>query len=322
MKWGRSRCGVLKFLFLYLQAPLKLPFQIRWKCGPDMPFGIDSPIQTVKLQHTVYVGGGSVSTEKNKYVVMTYDIVSGKWDMLPPYRTRLFAMVVINNELVLVGRKVRNGDASKELGLWRAGSEKWAHPYPDMSTPRAWCSAVAYKQWLVVAGGDTGLGMLPLSTEVMNGDTKQWYCGPSIPVGWSGMKVAVVGDNAYFMGGIAGGDKFHNSYSASLPDLLSQPDSAKKDGQVWKEICQVPVKFASPVSINGSLLAVGGATEEDEALSVLYLYQPDAGQWLKIADLPARRYDCTCVMIADRELLVAGGWNNGRLASVDIACVE
>ena len=48
---------------------------------------------------------------------------------------------------------------SKVLGLWRADSKEWTHPYPDMPTARAQGSAVVYKECMV------------------SGD---WWCGEAI----------------------------------------------------------------------------------------------------------------------------------------------
>ena len=80
-------------------------------------------------------------------------------------------------------------------------------------------------------------------------------------------------------------------YSVSLPALVSQlnSDSSAKDTQTWKELPQLPVTCAAPLSISGSLLAVGG-DKDLKAVSALHLYQPDAGQWVKVADLPSPRY--------------------------------
>ena len=77
---------------------------------------------------------------------------------------------------------------------------------------------------------------------------------------------------------------------------------------------------AAPLSISGSLLAVGGVEDKDnKTVSALHLYQPNAGQWVKIADMPTPRQSPTCIMITHKELLVAGGWDKGHLATIDIA---
>ena len=279
-------------------------------------------IQSVLVQGTLYVGGGdTVYGNANKYIVMTYDISAGKWTTLPPYSTRYFAMTAIDNHLVLVGGLEHSCENSKVLGMWSEDIKKWTHPYPDMTTPRDSCSAVMYKQHLVVAGG-VGAGVIISSVEVMNTDTKQWYAGPPTPITWKDMKTAIVGDTCFFMGGFIDCPSNTNKvYSVSLPALVSQlnSDSSAKDTQTWKELPQLPVRGAAPLSIRRSLLAVGGEDKDGEDVSTLHLYQPDAGQWVKVADMPTPRYSPTCIMITDKELLVAGGYHKGRQATMDIA---
>ena len=309
-------------MLLPLQVPLKLPLQLKWRRGPDMPFGMSGPIQSVQVQGTLYVGGGAAAGD-NDYIVMTYDISAGKWATLPPYSTHYFAMTAIDNHLVLVGGVGRDGVRSKVLGVWSEDTKKWTHPYPDMTTPCQSCSAVVYNQYLVVAGG-WGAGGKLSSVEVMNTDTKQWYAAPPTPIVWSSMKRAIVGDTCYFMGGWIGYVYTNNVYSIFLPALVSQlnSDSSAKNTQTWKELPQPPVTQAAPLSISGSLLAVGG-DKDRKAVSALHLYQPDAGQWVKVGDLPSPRYHCTCVMISDKELIVAGGTDDRDryLKSTDSALI-
>jgi N-acetylneuraminic acid mutarotase len=57
-------------------------------------------------------------------------------------------------------------------------------------------------------------------------------------------------------------------------------------------------------------------------VTAIHLYQPDTEEWVKVGDLPTPRYCCTCAMITDREMLVAGGRDGARLLSnVDIALI-
>ena len=283
-----------------------------------MPFGMNY-IQCVQIQGTLYVGGGLADSPGNENIyVMTFDVRSGRWATLPPYSTHYFAMTAIDNHLVLVGGIRCDRANSKVLGVWRKDSKKWTHPYPDMTTPRDSCSAVTYKQYLVVAGGRGAGGRLS-SIEIMNTDTKQWYAGPPTSIAWTDMKAAIAGDMCYFMGGDNEGVLINNVYSVSLPALVSQLnfDSSAKDTQTWKELPQLPVTRAAPLSISGSLLAVGGQDKDEKAVSALHLYQPDAGRWVKVADMPTPRRTTICIMITDKELLVAGGWDKG--ATMDIA---
>ena len=261
-----------------------------------------SGLQSVVVQGTVYVGGGaSDSYHGNERVVMEYDTSSGKWKELPPYITRCFAMTVINNHLILVG-----GSNGNRLGVWRTDSKKWTHPYPNMPTVRASPSAVTYKEWLIVVGGYLS------SVDIMNINSRQWHTAAPAPTAWYDMNTAVVGDICYFMGGsIVVDGKTDVVYSVSLPALISQVNSkhsAEKDQQIWRSISGLGLCCSTPLSLNGSLLALGGQGMKDQrTVTAIHHYRPETGEWVKVGDLPSPRYFCTCVRMTNGEVLVAGG---------------
>ena len=209
----------------------------------------------------MYIGGGFTATD-NQYIVMAYHTSSGQWITLPPYRTRWFSLITINNHLVLVGGEGHDGYATRVLSVWREDSKEWTCPYPDMTTPRHSCSVVRYKQWLTVAGGSGSDDRELSSVEVMNTETKQWYIGPPTPVAWDDMKATIAGDTCYYMGGCIEVTGYTTKvYSVYLPALISQlnaDSSTTKDTQIWKELPRLPVTRAAPLSLRGSLLAVGG----------------------------------------------------------------
>ncbi len=122
-----------------------------------MPVAMGAYIQSVQINDTVYVGGGVTDRDENDYKVMAYNMQSCQWHTLPPYSTRWFAMTTINNKLVVVGGRNRDGYDSSELREWQPDSNQWTHLFPPMSTPRCVPSATSYKHWLVVAGGCHGV---------------------------------------------------------------------------------------------------------------------------------------------------------------------
>ena len=288
-----------------------------------MPFEMSDYVQSVVVEGTVYVGGGNAGPgSNNNYIVMTYDISTGKWATLPPYRAWGFAMTAINNQLVLVGGREHDGDMSKVLGVWDAYNKQWTHPYPKMQTARGWCSAVVDNEWLVVAGGwSQGLGRKLSSVEVMNTYSKQWYAGPPTPIPLVSMKTATVGDECYFMGGYsATGSPTNTLYSVSLSALTTGLNSSTRKGRIWKEISGLQTTNSTPLSISGSLLAVGGMDKDGKAVTAIHLYQPDTGEWMKVGDLPTSRWNCTCAMITDTEMVMAGGKSGGdRLKRMDLS---
>ena len=281
-----------------------------------MPFGICGYVQSVVVQGKVYIGGGSSVISDNNFIVMEYDIDSGKWDKLARYKTCLFAMTAINNQLVLVGGRQSDFSASRLLGLWRADSKKWIHPYPDMPTACHSLSVITYQEWLVVIGGKSDiLKLSSVNVMKLNTTSKQWHTVSTAPapIAMSHMWTAVVGDLCYFMGGMDNGIDTDVVYSVSLPALISQVNSKEeKDPQIWKRISGLGLHYSTPLSIGGSLLALGGRDVKDgRPVTAILHYRPETGEWVKVGDLPSPRYDCTCERITDGEILVAGG-NDGQ----------
>ena len=93
------------------------------------------------------------------------------------------------------------------------------------------------------------------------------------------------------MGGSIGGDSTNIVYSVSLPALTSQlnpKNPSQRDTQTWKKISGLHLTQSTPLSISGSLLAVGGM-DKDREVSGIHLYQPDTGEWVKVGDLPTPR---------------------------------
>ena len=74
--------------------------QLSWRRGPDMPFGMSANIQSVVVEGTVYVGGGGADWVSNKYLVLAYDISTGKWATLQSYRAWIFTMIAINIAII------------------------------------------------------------------------------------------------------------------------------------------------------------------------------------------------------------------------------
>ena len=163
----------------------------------------------------------------------------------------------------------------------------------------------------------------------MNTNSKQWYAGPPTPTPWSYMRTAVVGDMCYFMGGLIYAVSTSKVYTVSLFALttgLNSKESKKRKSPIWKEISGLQVTNSTPLSISGSLFAVGGMDKNHKAVTAaIHLYQPDTGEWVNVGNLPTPRRDCICAMITDKTMLVAGGRQYDGLSylkSTDIALLK
>ncbi len=276
-----------------------------------MPVAMRGYIQSVEINDTVYVGGGWTVRDGDDYIVMAYNIQSCQWHTLPPYSTRLFAMTTINNKLVVVGGRNRDGSVSSELGEWQPDSNKWTHPFPPMSTPRYVPSATSYKHWLVVAGGWHGFCLQ--TVEVLDVSNMQWSTGPSTPTPWISMKSATIGDTWYLMGGRCEdvGDS-PDVYSVSLEALVSH--SSSDSSNIWNKLPSLNCTDSCPLNIGGSLLAVGGEDmKSKKPVSTIQRYVPETNTWVQAGQLPHAVRNCTCIMTSDKVHVMGGHDGNSIL---------
>ena len=299
--------------FLFFQQEedeITFPLHVKWTHGSDMPFAMGDYIQSVNIQDTVYVGGGNAgSWSSDCYIVMTYNTRSCKWHQLPPYRAEGFTMVVINNQLVLIGGVDHKYAAVNILSRWDTGSRQWTRPYAPMPTARCFPSAVVYKQWLIVAGGCTTDHRIS-TVEVLDVASNQWYSAPPTPTPWKSMKCTILGDMWYLMGGYSDADK-DIVYCVSLPDLISHTLSSSSGSihhDMWKKISGLGHCWSTPLCMGGALLAVGGWSVKDKAsVSTIHRYVPDTKEWVEVGRLPSPLYNCTCTFTLDQKMLVFGG---------------
>ena len=294
---------------------MTFPLQLDWRRGPNMPFTMSYYIQSVEVEGAVYVGGGDAVKDEDSYTVMAYDMQSHKWHTLPPYSARNFAMTTINNKLILVGGyRDYDGAEVDQLGVWKTDSNQWTRPFPAMPTPRYSPSATSYKHWLVVAGGKRK-GSLS-TVEVLDIDSKQWSTAPSTPIPWYRMKSTIIGNTWYLMGGTQIGIDTADVYSVSLEALVSH--SASDSSKIWNKIAPLNCERSSPLSLEGSLLALGGRDLKKRCVSTIQRYVPETNTWVPAGELPHPLRNCTCSMTAGR-LHVFGGYSDRRLASYYIS---
>ena len=97
-------------------------------------------------------------------------------------------------------------------------------------------------------------------------------------------------------------------YKVNLNELITEAVSKKATPTPWQVISDTPLKHSSPLSVGGSLLAVGGLDDRRHLISSIHLYQPDTRRWVKVEDLPTACYSCTCSVLPSGVVIVAGGW--------------
>ena len=132
-------------------AELKLPLNLKWRRGKDLPFGIWGYPSVVVFKEKMYIGGvGAPSTWERTVVV--YDPKQDSCDTLPLYTYVYFSIAVVNDQLVLVGgREAQTAKVTNKLGVWNEQSKGWTHPLPPMTAACHSPSVATHNnRWLVV----------------------------------------------------------------------------------------------------------------------------------------------------------------------------
>jgi len=283
---------------------------LKWTKGPDLPFRMDGYIQSVVIEDTLYVGGGSAG-RGNNCTIMAYHTHTQNWHKLKPFPACNFAMVAANNsQLILAGGIDKRGCVTNTVGGWDDGSKKWTFSYSPMPTP---ASAAACDRFVVVAGGRSMKEKLT-TVEVLDTLTNMWCASPPMPSPWSSMKSAVVGDMWYVMGGFSADEAATDAvYGVSLPALLfhsnSKPssDAAASPSTIWKALPSLRHTSSAPVSIGGKLFAVGGVSNNDVArVSAMFYFDNEASKWILAGQLLAPTSQCSCTVSANGLMFLTG----------------
>ncbi|XP_064407317.1 uncharacterized protein LOC135352086 [Halichondria panicea] len=301
---------------------LRPPLTLKWRRGKDMPIKMDGSVQSVVIGDTVYVGGGSADNDRDMCTVMKLE--QDQWTKLPKYTAKWFAMTSLANQLVLVGgTDPRNNKCTNQLALLESG--EWTHPYPPMNIARSSSTAVSFNNHIIAAGGHDDKGYTS-SVEVLDVASRRWYIAQSLPNPRSELKSTLIGNTLYLMGGWDHTGITKTVHHVDLNELIAKALSNLDTPTPWQTLQEVSLVFLAPLSIERSLLAVGGRDDRRNPRSSIHLYQPDSRRWVKVGDLPTARYRCTCSVLPSGEVIVAGGQTDPNFGNcvqtVDFFCIS
>ncbi len=307
------------------QVPILHPggASLEWKHCADLhvPAGIMNS-RAVQLKTKVYVHGGTGSRERYS-TIYTYEVPADAWvSMQSP--TYCSALTIYHSQLVLVGG-IESTTRRVTDQLWALQDEQtWTQPLPPMPTARYAASAISSGDYLVAAGGDTGVGHT-YSVEVYDG--VQWVRADPLQVACSDMKSTYHSGMWYLMGGYA---QHTSVFYTSLQSLIGKatqqpphsPDSSEQQS-VWKTLPDVPYSLSSTTTLGGALLTVGGRDSEDEGTSSITMYCPLTHSWLHIGDTPEAISSTCTITLTTGETMVIGGWTrNDTSPHVHKVCLK
>ena len=271
-----------------------------------MPIKMGGTVRSVVVGDSVYIGGGDADNLDDSCTVMKLDLQQDEWTKLPQYSARFFAMTSLANQLVLVGGLDRvTHKPTNQIALYTPRS--WISPYPPMNTARSFTTAVCYNNHIIVAGGFDGREFITSSVELLNVEERRWYNTVPLPNPRKQQKSTVIGNTLYLMGGLDHTGSTKVVHMVDLNELITTAASEETTPTLWQVISDTPLRHSAPLSVESSLLAVGGLDDHVNLSSSIHLYQPFIGRWVKVGDLPTVRQHCTCSVLPSGDVIVAGG---------------
>ena len=277
--------------------------------------------KTTVINGQVYCGGEAARDDDDAYIVYCYDPSQDNWTTLPPLPVRYFSLGQVNGELVAVGGQKSDSRSTNEVYTYDERSKKWKQTIPLMPTARWSPGVLSLQTALVVAGGYPYRD----AVEIFKADTSQWYTTDPLPTACCLIPLVAIGNTCYALGGYKS-SHLNQALHASVDDLLHNAvpanqttHSGSSDTQsAWKTLPDTPTYEPAAAVLAGHLLAVGGVETSigGAGMKKVYTYSPSTNSWIYISDLPAPRCRAAIAVLSPSEILVIGGWCDGRVNNV------
>ena len=179
-----------------------------------------------------------------------------------------------------------------------------------MPTARFGATAVGYHSMLIAVGGDTKVEdkwTRVSTTELLDTTNGCWYTCNNLPLPYQQMKVAIMNDNLYLLGGV------DEDFEASPQVFVASLDTLLTHQLNWQSAPNTPWCYSAPAVLYNKLLTVGGRELSDlySQTSEMHSLNPLTGQWKHVANIPAVR-SFPAVVSMDDKLIVIGGMTNAN----------
>ena len=252
-------------------------------------------------------------TPYNSTSLYQYEYSTEKWTDLPPCPYRDSGLAIIDSELTTVeGWDDRSGCTNK---LFTLRQRKWVEKYPPMNTARSDLAVVSTSDgdYLIVIGGYDG-GRWTAIVELFQVKNRRWHKLTDLPQPLPNPSATICGDLLNVIGNDA------NGYSCSLQALPSSDRPITSPLTLsWKPLPHPPVTYATPATLCGQLVIIGGEQDGSPVNSIQQLMD---GKWVRIGSMASDR--CLCLVASpspDRIIIVGGAGAFDVLDSVEECAV-
>lgn len=276
------------------------------------------------------VRGAAVVDESIAYFMNTngeicsYNPTTNTWNDLPTCPLFGSSLAVVNDLVTAVGgeEKTSSRPTTTLISLEAKDGEKvWVtkeqyHPIP---TPRSFAAVICTRSSLIVAGGKKGrqYGQTYVnSVEIMDTESGTWCSAARLPNPYSRMSATVCGNRIYMLGGFGLMGRVRSVVSCSIDALLQSQAWSNwiKSGltfkPVWSLVAKLPrYHFATAISINDQLFALGGCSSKDEksCTKCVHKYNVNRNSWEYVCEMPTSVDRCLAAVLPPNKLIVVGG---------------
>ena len=261
--------------------------------------------------------------------ICLYNSINNTWNDLPTCPLFGSSLAVVNDLVTAVGgeEKISKAPITTLISLeTKDGETSWViqEQYQPIPTPRSFTSVVCARNSLIVAGGKKGwqYGQTYLNTvEIMDTENGTWCSAARLPYPYSRMSVTVCRDKIYMLGGYGLMGRARSVVSCSIDSLLQSRtwSSWIKSGltfkPVWSLVANLPqYRFATAVSINDQLYALGGCSSKHERATTkrIHKYNVGTNSWEYVGDMPRSVQRCLAAVLPANKLIVLGGGVNSE----------
>ena len=263
-------------------------------------------------------------------LIFEYDIrdnTTQKWKCpFSPCPTVYFGLGEHMGKLVVVGGEIVLADKmiTGEVFVVDEGYTKWnGGEIPALKTPRIRACVVSFGGNMAACGGlvrgEREIRECSSAVEVYKSGGREWCTVAPLPVPRAALRVTIIHETAYFMGGFCPdltSPGKPNCVSIDLKDLF-QADNENPPISWNTHVRDAPFQSCTPASLCGSLIALGGVKNQLTVAGGIqtdsvYAYSPTVDDWHLIGQLPIELSSATATTLPNGELLVFGGRTGDR----------
>ena len=277
------------------------------------------------------IRGATVVDESIAYFMNTngeicsYNPSTNTWTDLPTCPLFGSSLAVVNDLVTAVGGEEKTSNyrpTTRIISLeTKEGEMVWEEQtqYNPMPRPRSFAAVICTRNSLIVAGGKKGrhYGQTYVnSVEIMDTESGTWCSAARLPNPYSRMSATVCGNRIYMLGGFGLMGRVRSVVSCSIDALLQSQAWSNwiKSGltfkPVWSLVAKLPrYHFATAISINDQLFALGGCSSKDEksCTKCVHKYNINRNSWEYVCDMPRSVDRCLAAVLPPNKLIVVGG---------------